>query len=322
VRRQVETALNESLADTYAPELREMIMGYLARPARYIRPRLVIAAARAYGATEFGTDAPVVRLAVATELLHIFALLHDDRIDTSCRDGEFSRETALLAGDLLYTVGYGLIAETVASSQLPREILLQVRHVASRTVVGQAADVTFRRTHSDRPQLTDLYRLYDMKTGLYTMAAPLQIGALAAGSPPSEISALHAVALPLGRAFQMRDDLRDMASAQDVLQGTIPPWELNLAVTHAAERARQGGSEPEPIGDATMFLADSDTHELARFVDDRIGELVDEATRAVDQLSLPVDRRVDFRRELEATLTSLTFPPEGANTEPRSYGTQ
>lgn len=373
VHRQVQAALAESLADAYAPELREMIERYLSRPARYIRPRLMMAAARVYGGRsrsqgefrqaegerssrrgargaesetaandsepEPATDSPVVRLSVATELLHVFALLHDDRVDTPCREGEFSSGSALLAGDLLFAQGYGLIAETVERYRLAPEILHQVRHVASRTVVGQAADVTFRRTHGDAPTLADLYHLYDLKTGLYTIAAPLQIGALAVGCEPREVDALEAVALPLGRAFQMRDDLEDIASARDAggaAAGTssaaaqvtgerpasVPPWELNLAVTYAAETARHGGGEPPQIEDDAAFLTDLEVSELERFVTGRINVLMGEAYAAVEHLDLTATRRGELVRELAAILTSLTFTPTQENTVGRTYGPQ
>lgn len=355
VHRQVQAALAESLADAYAPELREMIERYLSRPARYIRPRLMMAAARVYGGRsrsqgefrqaegerssrrgargaesetaandsepEPATDSPVVRLSVATELLHVFALLHDDRVDTPCREGEFSSGSALLAGDLLFAQGYGLIAETVERYRLAPEILHQVRHVASRTVVGQAADVTFRRTHGDAPTLADLYHLYDLKTGLYTIAAPLQIGALAVGCEPREVDALEAVALPLGRAFQMRDDLEDIASARE-RPNSLPPWELNLAVTYAAETARHGGGEPPQIHDNTAFLADLEVSELERFVTGRINVLMGEAYAAVEHLDLTATRRGELVRELAAILTSLTFTPTQENTVGRTYGPQ
>ncbi len=355
VRRQVQAALVESLADTYAPGMREMIERYLSRPARYIRPRLLIAAARVYGGRsqalgkyrpaegeqeshrgmsgagsetaanelepEAPADSPVVRLSVATELLHVFALLHDDRIDTPCRESEFSSGSALLAGDLLFAEGYGLIAETVERDHLAPEILHQVRHVASRTVVGQAADVTFRRTHGDAPTPADLYHLYDLKTGLYTIAAPLQIGALAAGCDPGEVAALEAVALPLGRAFQMRDDLVDIASARE-RPASVPPWELNLAVTYAAETARRGGGEPQEIDDDAAFLTELDGSELERFVTGRIDALMGEAYAAVEHLDLTAARRGDLIRELADVLTSLTFPPAQENTVGRAYGAQ
>lgn len=355
VRRQVQAALVESLADTYAPGLREMIERYLSRPARFIRPRLLIAAARVYGGRrqapgnkwppqgeqerhrgmsgagsetaanelepEPAADSPVLRLAVATELLHVFALLHDDRVDTPCREGEFSSGSALLAGDLLFAEGYGLIAETVERSHLAPEILHRVRHVASRTVVGQAADVTFRRTHDDAPTPADLYHLYDLKTGLYTIAAPLQIGALAAGCDPGEMAALEAVALPLGRAFQMRDDLEDITLA-GTRRDSVPPWELNLAVTYAAERARRGGGEQPQIHDDAAFLTELDVRELERFVTGRIDALMGEAYAAVEYLDLTAARRGDLIRELADVLTSLTFPPAQENTVGRGYGSQ
>jgi len=336
LERRVREVVAESYADTHAAELVNTITAYLSRPARYVRPRLVYAAAHAYRGADGGAAtandgaSAVDRLAVATEMFHVFALLHDDRIDTPRGVGEFSPETALLAGDLLFAAGYGLIAETVEHYRLPREILLQVRRIASRTVVGQAADVTFRRTHGDRPQRADLYHLYDLKTGLYTIAAPLQIGALASGADPGEIERLQEVALPLGRAFQMRDDLLDITAAATGAQTaaeSIPPWELNLAVTYTNERDRGGLISPEPGGSPPdssdeAFLVALDLPGLAEFVSVQVDELLREAVGAVARLHLSSDQRTRLLSDLEDTLTSLTFPSPEANTVFSAYGPQ
>jgi geranylgeranyl pyrophosphate synthase len=330
VRRRLQSALYDVHAEEHAPELVELITHYLERPARFIRPRLVVAAARAYGARDFREDSPVVLLSVATELLHVFALLHDDRIDAPCHDGAYSSGTSVLAGDLLFAAGYGLIAETVERYRLSQDILAVVGSVASRTVVGQSVDVRFRRIHGDRPSTSDLYRLYDLKTGLYTVAAPLQIGALAADCDPTEVAGLEAVAIPLGRAFQMQDDLDDLADAQNRINGSdgapttpggsFPPWELNLAVTYTAEQARRRAVSQEEIHDDRAFLHSLDMGELKRFVAAEIEGMVGEARHKLDQLSLSSRQRHDFRREIEAALANLTFPSHEANTVSRTYG--
>jgi hypothetical protein len=344
IRRWAFAVVKDSGAEDHAPELVAVIMHYVERPARFIRPRLVVAAARAYGAQEFDEDSPVVLLAVATELLHMFALLHDDRIDTPCREGSFSSGTALLAGDLLYAAGYGLIAETVEQHHLSRHILTEVRRIASRTVVGQSADVRFRHVHADHPSRADLYRLYDLKTGLYTVAAPLQIGALAAGCDPAEAASLAEVALPLGRAFQLQDDFKDIVEVRDrILNGdgssaerdrsfrSVPPWELNLAVTYAADsrqaearqaEASQAEVHQRQLRDDSAFLRSLDMGELKRFVSTETQRFVRDAIRHMAHLQLSPEQRLRFRREVEGALVTLTFPSDKANTSSDTYGTE
>ncbi|MFW5828373.1 MAG: hypothetical protein ACOCU4_09780, partial [Alkalispirochaeta sp.] len=52
LERHVHTVVRESLADAHAAELVDMIAAYVSRPARFVRPRLVYAAARAYQGAE------------------------------------------------------------------------------------------------------------------------------------------------------------------------------------------------------------------------------------------------------------------------------
>jgi geranylgeranyl diphosphate synthase type I len=53
----------------------------------------------------------------------------------------------------------------------------------------------------------DIERVYELKTGSYTVRGPLRLGALMAGGSPRLLTALDRFALPLGVAYQLRDDL-------------------------------------------------------------------------------------------------------------------
>lgn len=231
----VDAEWQRAASDATPRELRELIDGYLKRPARLVRPRVLWEAAGWSGAAAH----VVPPLAVATEALHVFALMHDDGID-----GDIDDPLAVIAGDMFYALGFGLVAETVASHRLDVGIISLLRQVAATTAVGQADDVVFPDSGGPESGLGALYRLYDRKTGLYTFVAPLQIGAMAGSADPQELARLETAGRHLGRAFQLRDDLTDIrGSLSD--PADPPPWELNLAHCWAVTKGRPRGSTAE-----------------------------------------------------------------------------
>lgn len=221
---------------------------YLSRPASLLRPRLLLATAEAYGGRS--ESEPLRRLAAATELLHLFALMHDDAVDQDERRGvqlppQPERLPALLlTGDLLHSLAISVIETTVESYSLSRRILTQVRSVSLRTIVGQSRDLSFLNTpgSGELPRRAALFRLYDLKTGYYSFVAPATIGALAAGS--EDIRGLEEIALILGRAYQLRDDHLDaLRLLENGGYSEARRWELNLLAVLLAEEGQRGLAE-------------------------------------------------------------------------------
>ncbi len=163
----------------------------------------------------------VVDAGAALELLHTFALLHDDVMDGShLRRGratvhlEFSRRhaaagwrgearrfgegVAILVGDLAFVYADQLMAE---ASPAARAIFDELRIELN---VGQYLDLA--GTAEGRADRATARRIACYKSGKYTVERPLHLGATMAGRPDL-MAALSAFGLPLGEAFQLRDDL-------------------------------------------------------------------------------------------------------------------
>lgn len=174
--------------------------------------------------------APVLPAIAALELMHTFALVHDDVMDDSAtrrglptahrrfathharadRRGDadrFGTSAAILVGDLCLVWADQLIA---------RAALTPARHMAVRTcydrmrieaVSGQYLDVLGETVPDDWS--TDRALLVArLKTASYTVQRPLQFGlALAAGPLPGVEDAYHRYGAAVGEAFQLRDDL-------------------------------------------------------------------------------------------------------------------
>ncbi|MFE0062285.1 polyprenyl synthetase family protein [Streptomyces sp. NPDC059003] len=231
--RRVDAVFDEFLedkartgADGHMPgEVIQVLRDFLIPGGKRLRPMLCVSGWQAGG----GSDCPalVIRVAAALEMVHAFALIHDDVMDRSeIRRGRPTIHRALAVhhadlncrgADQLGTSGAILVGdlalawsdELVHTAGLPAERLAAVLSVvdAMRTevMVGQYLDVT--STPDARAGPGPALTVIRYKTAKYTIERPLHIGALLAGADGSVLDALSGFALPLGDAFQLRDDL-------------------------------------------------------------------------------------------------------------------
>jgi geranylgeranyl diphosphate synthase type I len=174
------------------------------------------------GAGGAATDDAVVDAGAALELLHTFALVHDDVMDGSdLRRGlpaihagaitrhvarewrgeprRFGEGTAILVGDLAFVYADMLFGEADPSA---RRIFDELR---VELCVGQYLDLV--GTASGSNDAAQAARIERYKSGKYTVERPLHLGAALAGRLDELAPSLSAVGLPLGAAFQLRDDL-------------------------------------------------------------------------------------------------------------------
>lgn len=173
-------------------------------------------------------DDRMVRAAAALELLHTFAIVHDDVMDRSpSRRGSPAswvhlaeeHRRARLVGDPL---GYGLSAAILAGdmavlladrelldSGFPTDRLLPALRRYDRmrvdVVAGQFLDVL--AAHRGTADEAEARRIAVLKSGGYTVEAPVQIGAILGGADDDLLAVLSTYGVALGEAFQLRDDV-------------------------------------------------------------------------------------------------------------------
>jgi len=168
-----------------------------------------------------GSD-EVVDAGAALELLHTFALVHDDIMDGSDRrrgnpsihahfvarhaaqgwraEGRrFGEGAAILIGDLAFVYADVLFG---ANRSDARHIFDELR---IELCIGQYLDLVGTASGSSDP--TQAARIERYKSGKYTVERPLHLGAALAGRLDELGPSLSEVGLPLGEAFQLRDDL-------------------------------------------------------------------------------------------------------------------
>ena len=167
-------------------------------------------------------DPIVVDAGAALELLHTFALVHDDVMDGSARRrgrstvhrsfetrhavadwrGEgrrFGEGVAILVGDLAFVYADLLLADA------PRAALDVFTQLRLEVNVGQYLDLV--GTVRGEVGLEKARRISLYKSGKYTIERPLHLGAALAGRLDDLGAPLSAFGAPLGEAFQLRDDL-------------------------------------------------------------------------------------------------------------------
>ena len=179
----------------------------LALPGKRIRPVCVLLAARLGGRS---LDHDLRRLAVACELVHAATLLHDDVIDVGQeRRGAptarllYGNAASILAGDFLLNEALRLVRLVQ-----PPELLDRLLDVTRQMVAAEALQLERRgRFTPDRDLYLEVIR--GKTAALFSWG--LWAGGTLAGLPESTRDTLGAVGEALGMAFQLVDDLLDVA---------------------------------------------------------------------------------------------------------------
>ena len=157
-------------------------------------------------------DDRIVRVAASLELLHTFALVHDDIMDASNeRRGEptvhaqHGVPVAVLAGDLALVLADSRLIGSGFSPEPMGRAMNAYQMMRQEVIAGQYLDVAA----GSNLTITDAEarRIAVLKSGRYSIEKPLIIGASLAGAPDEVVASLSAAGEPLGEAFQFRDDL-------------------------------------------------------------------------------------------------------------------
>jgi geranylgeranyl diphosphate synthase type I len=221
--RRQQAAAGES------PEMLELIdgVGQLAtHGGKRLRPALVYFSYRAFGGAN---EEEALPLALATELLHTYLLIHDDIMDHAevrrglpaahvrFRDAhqarglkgdasDFGRSVAILLGDLAQSWAVELAAPAFPRSH--GELARCFCAMCQEVVGGQYLEILVaqRRTATEE----ELLRVLRLKSGRYTCERPIQLGALLAGAPAAAFADLSRYGAAVGEAFQLQDDLLGM----------------------------------------------------------------------------------------------------------------
>jgi geranylgeranyl diphosphate synthase type I len=218
----------------YAPEaevLLDAVASLVEAGGKRLRPALVYFGYLACGGP---AQSKVMPLAMATELLHAYLLIHDDIMDHAevrrgkpsahafFRDrhktegwpddaGDYGRAMAILVGDLAHTHAVELFSSVLAGD-VPSQTKLALHRIffpmCREVIDGQYLEM--HMGYQQEPSEEDLRRVLRLKSGLYSVERPLQLGATLAQASEGPFQALCRYGAAVGEAFQLQDDLLGM----------------------------------------------------------------------------------------------------------------
>ena len=195
-------------------ELYSIQKDYPLRGGKRFRPALLLLCAEWFGASY--EDA--LPSAVALELFHNFALIHDDIEDSSLfRRGKPTLHhlhgipLAINAGDSLFGMVYEILLTNRArfGDQKALDIIGLFNQVFRATFEGQAYDIGWV-ANNYFPSREEYFEMIRRKTGVYSGRGPCQLGALIADAPPDILEKVGDFGEALGIGFQIKDDLLNL----------------------------------------------------------------------------------------------------------------
>jgi geranylgeranyl diphosphate synthase, type I len=279
---------------------------------------------RAIRGLESADSSALLKAAASLELLHASALVHDDYMDASdTRRGrpathksfeahhrehgwsgdpeQYGAAAAILLGDLLLSWSDEMLRTCGLDASVVRDALGFFDATRSEVITGQFLDVSVQaRGESD---VDVAMRVLRYKSAKYSIERPLHIGAALAGAEPHALTALTEFGLPLGEAFQLRDDLLgvfgDPAVTGKPAGDDLSEGKRTVIVALALTRAPE---EQAAILDARLGteLSAEEVRELQQVIEDSgaptevekmIGELTDRSLSALERAPITATAR-------------------------------
>jgi geranylgeranyl diphosphate synthase type I len=303
--RQAWTRVDEDL-ETVFDEIESLVLG----GGKRLRPQFAHWGWVAAGGGP--ADGQQFRIGAAIELLHVFALFHDDVIDDAeTRRGNttthrrmtdmhsaqqmagesrrFGEGAAILIGDITYVMSDKLMDDV---SSAARSIWHDLRMEMN---IGQYLDTLGSARRERRIEIAE--RICRYKSAKYTIERPLHLGAVAGNveAGTALLPMLSAYGLPLGDAFQMRDDMLGAFGDSSITGKPVGgDFREGKPTPLLARACAMGNSEDlvvlEKVG--RPDLTDADVAQIQQAVintgalaaiEQRITSLHDEAVRALNR---------------------------------------
>ena len=181
-----------------------------------------------------GYESVYLPVALSYELFQTAILIHDDIIDKSpMRRGKktihsapgnshLALSRAICIGDM----GFFLVDKILAEADIPPARLVKILKLFSKikltTLEGEIMDVCLPHEPIDIKAEYEKYayiveNIYEFKTAWYTLVGPMMLGGICGDANCETMKTLKQIALPLGLAFQVKDDILGIFSTNEVL---------------------------------------------------------------------------------------------------------
>lgn len=215
----------------------EYLQDYTMRGGKRVRPALVIAG---YKGVNGGNTKKVIPASLTMEALQSYMLIHDDIMDEDeLRRGEstlhkmyeefhkgefsvgrpkkFGENMGIIAGDIASSFAVYQILNSDFSYEAKIKALNKYEQVHRHTGYGQVLDVTFNERGVNELSEDDILTVHHLKTAQYTMAGPLELGAILGQGSEREREILRKYGVNVGKAFQVYDDMLGLYGDEEKL---------------------------------------------------------------------------------------------------------
>lgn len=249
--------------DPLAKEAVEMIADFVIAGGKRLRPALMYYGHLGAGGTN---SDKIVKASMSIELTHTFLLIHDDIIDRDeSRHGvrtiheryktiakkifpltnaeRFGNSMAMLAGDMASSMNYDILLKSEFPSKNIVKALDRLQEIVYVTISGEMVDVVLEARGSATEE--DIMRMYKGKTARYTFEGPLHLGASLAGADGDFFEKISAYSIPIGIAFQIRDDILGIFGKQKKLGKPVGSDIIEGKQTILVVKALEMGSKEE-----------------------------------------------------------------------------
>ncbi|MBT3356569.1 polyprenyl synthetase family protein [bacterium] len=223
------------LIDPLAEESVKMISNFTLAGGKRIRPAVMYYAYLGCGGKD---EDRIVEASMSIELVHSFLLIHDDIIDKDeLRHGvktlnaeyeaiarkffpktdpvHFGNSMAMIAGDLAGSMASEIVFHSKFAPETIIKVLDKLQDIVYVTIPGEMIDVILEAKGTATEE--EIMRMYEGKTSRYTFEGPSHLGALLANSDESVLANFTDYSMPLGAAFQIRDDVLGIFGEQKKL---------------------------------------------------------------------------------------------------------
>ena len=287
----VEHLLREHIKGDY-PLVEETSRHLVAAGGKRLRPLLTLISSH-YGDP---TRKEVIPAAVVCELTHLATLYHDDVMDEAplrrgveSANNRWGNTIAILTGDYLFSKASDLLADLG-----PEAVRLQAR-TFERLVIGQIMETQGPQNGED--PLAHYLRVVGDKTGSL-IATSARFGALLSGANRETVETLTKFGEQIGIAFQLADDVIDIASdssqsgktpGTDLREGVPTLVTLNVMASAKPEDAELKRLLSAPIHDEVVVqqvLRALRTHEGLQQARQQLGNVAKDARTALGPLPL------------------------------------
>lgn len=205
----------------------DYLQDYTMRGGKRVRPALVVAGYKAVGGRDMEKIIPA---SLPIEALHSYFLIHDDIIDEDkVRRGEpslhklyekyyrenfsegnpkrFGENMGIIAGDISNSFAVSQLAETDFGPEVKIEAMKKFEEIHRHTGYGQTLDVIFNQKDVEDVEEKDVLTVHLLKTAQYTIAGPLELGAIFGRGTDGQKEMLREYGIKVGKSFQIYDDM-------------------------------------------------------------------------------------------------------------------